>query len=411
MVGVLQVTNEVAIVALFTTASVLGALWLARVCRNDLALLGLIVLVLVAYVLVYTGRPEWAAVTPLGPDQNLRYWGIGDQIATLLLAPLLMGAVIARQRFGWFGFAAFSLLGIFVMTDNRLGANGGGAIGLGLALALLGARLSRRGVVALVGAVAAAGVIVLAIVQHGLASPGPNHLRSAFGSGVGGFVDVAAHRVPLVYAPAVEDWTLTLPLAVLLLVSAALAFRVTRAAAARDLLLALAAGLVASLLINDATGFMLTAGIACASSVARFTPTGARVRVPVLAHARRARRGARHGQAAARLSSPGPLVPSARVPIYEYRCPNGHHFERFQSMTAPAPEKCDECGASPVELVLYPVAIHYKGSGFYTTDYGKGKAAKKDGDGGSSGGESKGGESGKTDSKPAEKKAAAGGDS
>ena len=79
-------------------------------------------------------------------------------------------------------------------------------------------------------------------------------------------------------------------------------------------------------------------------------------------------------------------------------------------MTAPAPEKCDECGASPVELVLYPIAIHYKGSGFYTTDYGKGK--KKDGDGGSAGGDggSAGGESGKKDSKPAEKKAVAGGD-
>ena len=74
-------------------------------------------------------------------------------------------------------------------------------------------------------------------------------------------------------------------------------------------------------------------------------------------------------------------------------------------MTAPPPEACDECGASPVELVLYPVAIHYKGSGFYTTDYGKGKAAKKEGDGGSSSSES-----GKSDSKPAEKKAAASGD-
>ena len=73
-------------------------------------------------------------------------------------------------------------------------------------------------------------------------------------------------------------------------------------------------------------------------------------------------------------------------------------------MTAPAPEECDVCGASPVELVLYPVAIHYKGSGFYTTDYGKGKKAKE-GDGSSSGGEK-----GKTDSKPAEKKAAASGD-
>lgn len=100
------------------------------------------------------------------------------------------------------------------------------------------------------------------------------------------------------------------------------------------------------------------------------------------------------------------MVPSAAVPIYEYRCPNGHHFERFQAMTAPPPERCDVCEASPVELVLYPVAIHYKGSGFYTTDYGKRKAAKKEGDGGSSSSS----ESGKTESKPAEKKAAASGD-
>ena len=53
-------------------------------------------------------------------------------------------------------------------------------------------------------------------------------------------------------------------------------------------------------------------------------------------------------------------------------------------MTAPAPEKCDVCGASPIEIVLFPVAVHYKGSGFYSTDYGKkGKAAaSKDGGGG-----------------------------
>ena len=70
-------------------------------------------------------------------------------------------------------------------------------------------------------------------------------------------------------------------------------------------------------------------------------------------------------------------------------------------MTAPAPEKCDVCGASPVELVLYPVAIHYKGSGFYTTDYGKGEGAKKDGEGGSSGGERQAAaRAAKTDSKP-----------
>src|SRR3982074_342464 len=94
------------------------------------------------------------------------------------------------------------------------------------------------------------------------------------------------------------------------------------------------------------------------------------------------------------------------MPIYEYRCPNGHTFERFQSMSAPAPEKCDVCGAVPLELVLYPIAIHYKGSGFYSTDYGKkGAAASKEGGGeggSSSGGDSSSGDSvKKADTKPA----------
>jgi putative FmdB family regulatory protein len=98
------------------------------------------------------------------------------------------------------------------------------------------------------------------------------------------------------------------------------------------------------------------------------------------------------------------------VPIYEYRCPNGHVFERFQSMTAPAPETCDVCGASPVEVVLYPVAIHYKGSGFYSTDYGKGKP-KKEGDGGGGGeGGTSTSETKKADSKPESKPAASSGD-
>ncbi len=93
------------------------------------------------------------------------------------------------------------------------------------------------------------------------------------------------------------------------------------------------------------------------------------------------------------------------MPTYEYRCPNGHLFERFQSMSAAAPEKCDVCGAAPVELVLYPVAVHYKGSGFYSTDYGKGKAKKdKEGSGG-------GDAPAKSDVKVEKKPAASGGDS
>ena len=94
------------------------------------------------------------------------------------------------------------------------------------------------------------------------------------------------------------------------------------------------------------------------------------------------------------------------MPIYEYRCPEGHTFERFQSMTAPAPERCDVCGASPLELVLYPIAIHYKGSGFYSTDYGKGKKPKKD-----EAAPTSSDSSSKSESKPADTKPAAKSDS
>ncbi len=69
------------------------------------------------------------------------------------------------------------------------------------------------------------------------------------------------------------------------------------------------------------------------------------------------------------------------MPIYEYRCRNGHTFEVFQSMSDDPVRKCEECGA-PVERVFHPVAVHFKGSGFYTTDYAKKGAKGAESDGG-----------------------------
>jgi putative FmdB family regulatory protein len=71
------------------------------------------------------------------------------------------------------------------------------------------------------------------------------------------------------------------------------------------------------------------------------------------------------------------------VPIYEFKCPDGHVFEIFQRMTDPPPDGCAVCGLGPLEKVLYPVAVHFKGSGFYSTDYGRGsrrRDAAKDAD-------------------------------
>jgi len=82
------------------------------------------------------------------------------------------------------------------------------------------------------------------------------------------------------------------------------------------------------------------------------------------------------------------------MPIYEYKCDNGHVFDVIQKMSDEPLNECQECGA-PAQRVLHPVAIHFKGSGFHNTDY----KTKRSGNGASSegskesGGESKSGES------------------
>src|SRR4051794_24371888 len=102
------------------------------------------------------------------------------------------------------------------------------------------------------------------------------------------------------------------------------------------------------------------------------------------------------------------------MPTYEYRCPDGHTFERRAKMSEAASElPCPECGKPATRQLSGGAGLVFKGSGFYLTDYGKnahrgtrpeaapsGASGGRDGD--SSGGESK---SDKTsDTKPAEAK-------
>ena len=107
------------------------------------------------------------------------------------------------------------------------------------------------------------------------------------------------------------------------------------------------------------------------------------------------------------------------MPTYEFRCPDGHEFEKFyrkiSDSTAELP--CPECGKMATRLVSGGAGLHFKGSGFYLTDYGKnahrkaapsGSDSGKSGDGGEgksgAGAETKAGETKATDAKPAETK-------
>ena len=87
------------------------------------------------------------------------------------------------------------------------------------------------------------------------------------------------------------------------------------------------------------------------------------------------------------------------MPIYEYKCDNGHVFDVLQKMAEEPLTECVECGA-PAHRVLTAPAVHFKGSGFYNTDYGKRKGGGSNGGGEGSSSESKSdsGSSGSSDS-------------
>jgi putative FmdB family regulatory protein len=64
------------------------------------------------------------------------------------------------------------------------------------------------------------------------------------------------------------------------------------------------------------------------------------------------------------------------MPTYEYRCTKGHTFEAWQSISDEPLTKCEVCGR-PVVRVLHSPAVHFKGSGFYNTDYGTKKRQRE----------------------------------
>lgn len=105
------------------------------------------------------------------------------------------------------------------------------------------------------------------------------------------------------------------------------------------------------------------------------------------------------------------------MPTYEFRCPDGHEFEKFYRKISDAVSElpCPECGKMATRLVSGGAGLLFKGSGFYLTDYGKNahrKAGPSGSDSGKSGGsegkgsagETKSGETKSSEAKPTEAK-------
>jgi hypothetical protein len=268
--GALQISNEPALIAVVVIGTVGGGWLIGQLCTDDRRVLAAIVLVLLAHVVLLVVRPDWVAITPLGPTQNSRFWGIGNQLETLLLAPLVAGSALAARRYGAVGFSVFALLSLVLVTDNRLGSDGGGAIVFAVALAYTGARFLRLGARGFVTLLLLNGTLGLGVIWLNLRVPGPDHLRSAFAHGLSGLWSVVVDRVPLAYLPALHQWPVLTPLAILF--ALALVGALLRSdPRTRDLVLAAALAIATSLLLNDSASYELAGGAAVIAALARFS--------------------------------------------------------------------------------------------------------------------------------------------
>ncbi len=224
-----------------------------------------LVLVVSAFLAAFLGAlAAWPSLNALGvlgphPDGGGRYYGVTNEVETLLLAPTLAAAAAA----GATGAPLVGLLALVAVGWSRAGADGGGVFVVAVAFAVLCTLLlrPRRPVRALVPAVVVAVALGFAFVALDRATGGASHVTDAVGSGSGLFAD-AVHRWQVSWEGATSSWAVAAQSLAGLLGLLAFALATPRAATVDALL----AGIAVSLVVNDTPQDVLTFGaLACAA--------------------------------------------------------------------------------------------------------------------------------------------------
>jgi hypothetical protein len=262
--GLAGVSEFWTVMAVFAAAVLLGGPLLASLLRTPVALGTLLVAVLAAYLLVLGIDGPSAALSPFGPTQNSRYFGLSNLLETMLLVPALGGAALLYRRFGWLAFGGTALLAFATVAGNRFGADGGGAIVLAGGLAVLAVLLAGGGGRALAIAVGISLALTLGLVALDAATGGSSHVTDALEDGPAGLADDLGERVELSWERVTGDWYVALAVAAMLAVFVVLVVRsLRRPDALRDsaVALAVATAIAVSLVVNDSPTDVLLVGL------------------------------------------------------------------------------------------------------------------------------------------------------
>ena len=221
--------------------------------------------ILLAYLVSMGLDPETVALSPFGPSQSGRFYGINNLLETMLLAPALLGAALL-------GRAGILVAGLAFVTigGNRFGADGGGIVVLAVAYLVLWLRLRGERPSWRLAGLVAAGAVALALALLGLdaATGGSSHVTAAVGDGPVALAGDIADRIEL----AVRRTAASLGATAVVLGSLAILVAVALRARRSPVLDAFLVGIAVSLVVNDTPGDVLGMGAAIAIALARYTP-------------------------------------------------------------------------------------------------------------------------------------------
>jgi hypothetical protein len=245
----------------------LAALPLAQLLASPLALAAACGAVVTIYGAAMAVDATWVALSPLGPTQNARFYGLSNLLATLLLVPALAAASLAFRALGWWAFGGIAAVALGVVASSRLGADGGGALALAAGYCALAAALLPRGRRLRAGAIAAA--CAAAAVAVAVAAGPATHVTETIGEGPSAVAGEVVDRLRLSWLRATERWEVATAIATSLVALAVLVARGPR----RPLAIACAVAITASLVVNDSPREIAVGGLVGYLALSRLRDT------------------------------------------------------------------------------------------------------------------------------------------
>jgi hypothetical protein len=261
--GAAGISTRSAVIAILVLAVVCAAPLAARVVRSPDAIALVCAAVIAGYLVAFAFDGRWLALSPLGPTQNARFYGLSNLLETFLLVPALVAAAFLGRRH-WSLFAGVAVLAVVTIAGSRFGADGGGAVVLAAAYAALAAAFarSRRLVLAAAGLAAASFVAVLLLVDELTGSS--SHVTRTLRGGPDELAEAFWDRIVLSWERATDRVSTELIVSIAILALALLVVRLARAgkgASEAALPLAIAVAVAVSLVVNDSPTDVAVTGL------------------------------------------------------------------------------------------------------------------------------------------------------